>query len=94
MMQKCEVLERFFYRIATDPGIDAGHISLFMALYTVWLKDTSSDFFLISSSDLRWRAKISSTATYFKKINYLKENGYIHYEPNHYSKVGSKVGMV
>lgn len=85
------VLRDFFERIAVDPVIDAKHIALFMALYTVWLAEGCHDFIVVRSHAIMPLAKISSGATYFSKLKYLHQGGYLRYVPSHCGLRGSHV---
>ncbi|MEJ5144646.1 hypothetical protein [Sphingobacterium sp. MYb388] len=87
----CAVLERFFEMANHDPVIDAGHIALFMALYTIWQSSGSTSPFTITSAVVLPLAKISSRTTYHSKMSDLAERGYIGYQASYYGKTGSKV---
>lgn len=88
------VLNDFFERIAVDPVIDAKHIALFMALYNTWVAGGFRDRFVIRSQAIMPLAKISSGATYFQKLHYLAEKGYIGYEPSHCGERGSLISLL
>lgn len=88
------VLAVFYKRIEDDPCIDAKHISLFVALYNAWKEKGALNPVCCYSTRIMPVAKISSTATYFNKLKYLIDGGYIKYEPSYDAKEGSKVWMV
>lgn len=89
-----DILELFFTKANNDACIDCVHISLFIAIFHKWVTQAGSNRIRLDRPNLMEAAKISSTATYFKKIQYLNEKGYIEYFPSFFAKEGSLFGLI
>lgn len=88
------VLLDFLHKIQSDPAIDAKHIALFIALYKRWVVQNCKNPIKIKSHLIMEESKISSSATYFKKIKHLHEGEYIDYRPSNYWKESSRVSFL
>lgn len=81
-MEKDEILMTFFENIRSDPVIDPGHIALFMALFHLWIDSGEPGLLGIRRKEIMPLSKISSTTTYFKKLQDLQATGSIEYIPS------------
>lgn len=69
-----------FYNSATpDKRMGAAHISLYMALFQFWIKNSFKNPIEASRSEIMPVAKINGRATYHKCMKDLQEYGYIKY---------------
>lgn len=89
-----DLLFEFMTRIEKDPTIDSKHISLFMAFYKIWADKGYNDSFVIYTIDVMRAAKISSVATYARKVKDLHNRSYIKYKPSHSIKVRTSVSLL
>lgn len=87
-MDNRDVIVSFLECIKKDPCIDAKHIAIYASLYLRWIKNEKK-IIRVKSRILMKEAKISSSATYFSKLNYLVANGYVKYYPSKNSKSSS-----
>lgn len=92
-MKETKVLLDFLLRVRNDPVIDSKHISIYLTIYYKWLISGCEDRFRIFTTEIMSEAKISSTATYYKKIRELKECNYIRYYPDNCAIRGTYVGV-
>ena len=77
--------------IDKDPRISISHIGLFVTFLSLWERQKVVGPVEVFSRDVMTAAKISSTATYQKRIHELDQYGYIRYEPSYYKGKPSKV---
>jgi len=84
VQQDCALaqLELFFKKVADDPRIGAGHISMYMALFHKWYLSGSINSIEISRTEIMEVAKIKCNATYFRIIKDLADFNLIGYEPS------------
>lgn len=67
------------------------HVSLYLAMYQVWVVNNCINPINISRSSLMSIAKINSIATYHKGMNDLQSFGYISYLPSYDPRVKTLV---
>jgi hypothetical protein len=91
MNKTTNLLLIFLEKIEDDPVIDSGHIAIYLALYRKWLLGGYSSYMRIKSSRIMKEAKISSSATYSKKIRELAHLKYIGYFPDHCRRKGTMI---
>jgi hypothetical protein len=84
-------LKLFLQRIKVDPRIRAMHISVFMALYELWLNSDGNGEIDIVSHKIMPIAKISSSVTWHRTIKDLHDFGYLIYHPTFNRTKCSKV---
>lgn len=92
-MEGQTVLLDFLDRIGDDPVMDAGHIAVYMAIFKRWMVQGYTNPVRIHRKHIMSDAKISSTATYSKKMRELASGDYIAYYPTHCVRKGSCVRM-
>ena len=93
MTSELHQLTQFFMSIREDNRISATHISLYMALYQIYILNSFQNPIEISRLSVMDRAKISGLATYHKCIKDLNDYNYIRYIPSFNPRVRSKVWM-
>jgi len=76
-------LTGFFKAVANDARMSPAHISLYMALFHLYLKNGTQNGVFFSSYEVMPLAKIDSRATYHKCLRDLVECGYIEYVPSY-----------
>ncbi len=81
-MQIFEPLTEFYEAIAEDPKIGVTHISLYMALLQQWNLSGGKNPISIERATIMKNAKISSRYTFNRRMNNLKDYGYITYLPS------------
>lgn len=74
-------LRGFFDHLETDANITSQHISLYMALFSLWNLNRFRDQFEINRQDVMAMARIGSKTTYSKCMKELNDWGYIRYSP-------------
>lgn len=93
-MLEREQFSDFFAAIADDPRINTTHVSLYMALLQLWKEHDFRSPFQAFSHEVMQRAKILSSATYYKSIKDLSDFGYIKYLASYKKNQGSKVYLL
>ena len=94
MTTELHQLTLFFSSIREDNRISPTHISLYMALFQIYILNSSQNPIEISRLTVMDRAKISGLATYHKCIKDLNDYNYIRYLPSFNPRVKSKVWML
>lgn len=89
-----EELSRFYQQSLEDPRISATHISLYMALFECWNRNSFCNPVRITRHDLMPLAKINGIATYHRCIKDLHEIGYIIYRPSFDPRIPSEVVLL
>lgn len=92
-MEGKRVLMDFFERISNDAVIDSKHIAIFFVLYTRWMQSGFQTSIRVRSKGIMNEAKISSSSTFFDKLRYLHDRGYIIYHPSYCLKEGSRIAF-
>lgn len=87
------VIDHFFDKAMNDPVIDSIHIALFIVLYRQWSKFGFPHRLKLDRSKILAEAKISSNATFYRKLRELNENHYLNYMPNYNPSKGSYVNF-
>ena len=90
-MEQTAPLSLFYLSIAQDVRITTTHISLFMALFQLWVSNSYQNPVLIKRGEVMALAKISSSATYHKCLNDLVAYGHIEYIPSYNPHIKSLV---
>jgi hypothetical protein len=93
-MDALEQLLGFFDAVSDDHRIGATHISLYMAFFTVWMRNGCNNPVTLGRAAVMRDAKISSRDTYSKCVQELHQYGYILYIPSFNACVPSMVNMV
>lgn len=91
-MEKQDQVVKIIERAQKDSAIDTKHIALYMSimyLCTIAKRETIS----ADRQELMKLAKISSTATYYRKMAMLNESGYVRYTPSHASDVPTTIKL-
>lgn len=86
-------LTAFFSKVYEDDGLQATHVSLYMALFQIWNISRFKNPISINRSETMRLAKIGSKTTYHKCLKKLHELGYIKYQPSRNPLKGSLVHM-
>lgn len=77
-----EIIGVFIEKAKKDPVIDSGHIALYLVLLHLWFESGEPSVLGIKKEEIMTLSKISSTTTYFRKMQELKETGLIEYIPS------------
>jgi DNA-binding MarR family transcriptional regulator len=93
-MKQAPELEHFFEAIKRDPRISISHIVLYAAFYNLWRKQDGRSPVEVFRREMLDLTKISSSATYSKRINELSEYGYLRYEPSFNNKRPSRIFLL
>lgn len=92
-MSEIEILKQFYSRIQTDPIIDVWHISLYLSIFNL-CSNSKVDWLEVDKETLMALSKISSTATYYRKIGILNKRQYIGYLPSQANGIPTKVKLL
>lgn len=87
-------LSGFFDKVSTDFDLNPTHISLYMAIFQLWNKNSFKDSIPISRDELMRISKIGSFATYHKCIKELDERYYVKYKPSFNQYKGSTLEVL
>jgi hypothetical protein len=93
-MEQEQVFQRFYNVIAEDGRIGPVHISVYMALLHLWMRQGYKNPIHIFSREVMPLAKISGIATYYRALKELNKYGYIKYISTYDRILGSLVYMV
>jgi hypothetical protein len=91
-MDKQDLVVKFIDRTKMDSAIDTKHIALYLSiiyLCSMARKETIA----VNRNELMKLAKISSTATYYRKMAILNESGYVKYNPSQANDVPSTIKL-
>jgi hypothetical protein len=92
-MNPIKHLSNFYDKVSENPTLNATHISLYMALFQVWVANQFKNPLSVTRSELMPMSKISSKATYHKCLKELHAQGYIQYKPSFHPYKGSQVSL-
>lgn len=84
----------FMEQARTDPRIGPFHISLYMAIFYLWVQQGRNGPAQFKARDLMPAAKIMGGAHFYKCIKQLDAYGYIIYEPSFNPAVKSRAILV
>ena len=84
-------LAAFFDKAASDARIGTSHISLYLAIVSLWQSQGGQKPVALFARQIMNPAKISSSATYVKLLRDLCDGGYLSFEPSFYKRQPSKV---
>jgi hypothetical protein len=87
-------LTGFFDKVSPDFDLNPTHISLYMAIFQLWNKNSFKNSIPISRDELMRISKIGSFATYHKCIKELDERYYVKYMPSFNQYKGSTLEVV
>lgn len=87
-------LVAFFAKAIDDPKIGTAHISLYLAIVSLWQQQGGKSPLLLFSKAVMKTAKIASSATYVRLMKALCEGGYLAYEPSYYKGIPSKIHVL
>lgn len=87
-------IEIIIERFKEDPRISPSHVSVFLSLYFLFIKNERQNPVTIKRANVMELAKISSRFTYDKNMNELSEYGYIKYCPSKKKNVSSSLYML
>ena len=90
-MQQFNILSGFMGKAAHDNRLLPTHISLYIAMMSMWEQSRFSIPFRITRKELMHLSKLASTATYHKCLKELVSYGYINYEPSYNHYLGSRI---
>ena len=90
-MQQFNILSGFMGKAAHDNRLLPTHISLYIAMMSMWEQSRFSIPFRITRNELMHLSKLASTATYHKCLKELVSYGYINYEPSYNHYLGSRI---
>ncbi|MOA30707.1 hypothetical protein [Sphingobacterium multivorum] len=91
-MEKKDLAILFVNKIQSDISIDTKHIALYMAILFKCVV-TQKERIVVDRSELMQLSKISSTATYYRKMAILNHCGYIRYYPSQANDVPTTVEL-
>ncbi|WON93753.1 hypothetical protein [Sphingobacterium sp. UGAL515B_05] len=80
-MEKKDLAILFVNKVQNDIAIDTKHIALYMAILFKCI-NAQKEKIVVDRSELMRLSKISSTATYYRKMAILNHYGYIGYYPS------------
>lgn len=92
-MSALKQLNRFLHEATKDERLLPSHISLYVAMVSLWRKSNFDKAFRIARRDLMQLSHISSIATYHKCIRQLDEYGYIKYQSSYNYYKGCQVQL-
>lgn len=90
-METLKPLSEFFSAIENDGRISVTHIGMYAALLQFWKDQQYANPMQVFSHQIMRLAKISSSATYHKRIKDLNDFGFIRYEPSYKRNAASKI---
>ncbi|MHB1179566.1 MAG: hypothetical protein ACYCZO_14700 [Daejeonella sp.] len=90
-MERLNILSRFLGKAAHDSRLLPTHISLYIAMMSMWEQNSFSIPFRITRKELMRLSKLASTATYHKCLKELVNYGYVIYEPSYNHYLGSRI---
>lgn len=90
-MNQVNILSGFTGKAARDSRLLPTHISLYIAMLSMWEQSRFSIPFRITRKELMYLSKLASTATYHKCLKELTSFGYIRYEPSYNHYQGSRI---
>lgn len=93
-MKHIKQLTRFYDVIRDDPRIAPTHISLYMALFQLYISNGFRDSVSINRKDVMATAKITGKATFHKCIRDLHDFEFIRYYPSYCPRIRSYVNIV
>ena len=93
-MNYIKQLTAFFQRTSEDHGLNATHVSLYMALFQFWNLNRFHNPISIARDEAMQISKIGSKSTYHKCMQELHRKKYIIYEPSCNPLKGSIVRMI
>lgn len=76
-MRYLKHLSQFYDKALEEKTINPTHISLYMALYKLWITNQFKNPIPISRVAVMQYSKIASKVTYHKSIKHLHTKGYI-----------------
>lgn len=93
-MNYIKQITAFFQRTSEDHGLNATHVSLYMALFQFWNLNRFHNPISIARNEAMQISKIGSKSTYHKCMQELHRKKYIIYEPSCNPLKGSIVRMI
>jgi hypothetical protein len=90
-MEQFNILSGFLGKAAHDNRLLPTHISLYIAMLSMWEQSRFNIPFRITRKELMHLSKLASTATYHKCLKELVSYGYVNYEPSYNHYKGSQV---
>lgn len=90
-MEQINILSGFLGKAARDSRLLPTHISLYIAMLSMWEQNRFSIPFRITRKELMYLSKLASTATYHKCLKELVRYGYVNYEPSYNHYRGSQI---
>ena len=92
-MEQFNILSAFLGKAAHDNRLLPTHISLYIAMMSMWEQSRFSIPFRITRKELMHLSKLASTATYHKCLKELVRYGYVIYEPSYNHYLGSRISL-
>ena len=93
-MNDWSVITRFIEQARVDPRIGPLHVSLYLAVFYLWMEQGGVDPVPVSAKELMPVAKIGGTTPFYRCIKELHRYGYIVYEPSFNAARKSRVRPV
>lgn len=87
-------IEIIIERFKEDPRISPSHVSVFLSLYFLFIKNDRQNPVPIKRAAVMELAKISSRFTYDRNMNDLSAYGYIRYYPSRNKTVLSSLDVL
>ncbi|WP_209580823.1 hypothetical protein [Sphingobacterium siyangense] len=91
-MKKKDLAILFVNKVQSDISIDTKHIALYMAILFKCV-NAQKERIVVDRNELMRLSKISSTATYYRKMAILNHCGYIRYYPSQANDVPTTVEL-
>jgi len=93
-MSRLELLDEFLSKACLDPRIAISHIGLFAVLTALWEKQHRKDPLHVFARQVMTLARISSTATYHKRLHELSDYGYLRFEVSFKKNAASRIYLL
>ena len=84
-------IAQFMDQAKGDPRIGPLHISLYVAIYSCWIRQGGGQVVEVSAKELKDLAKISGGTPFYRRLKQLHKYGYLVYEPSFNPVVRSRV---
>jgi hypothetical protein len=87
-------IRNFLVKAGKDNNIKPTHISLFIAVITIWEQNNRINPITIDREDIMMMSKINSKFTYHNCLNYLNSAGYLIYKPSFSPLIRSQIKII
>ena len=93
-MAGLELLDEFIVRACRDPRIAISHIGLFAVLAAQWERQGRRNPLHVFARQVMTLCRISSSATYHKRIHELSDYGYLRFEVSFKKNAPSRIYLL